>query len=269
MNPKDSESAASERKRWESVIEPLLRAPAEALWRLHSDAVNAELLTRWLRGSVCSRLLKTDLFDEAMGEGLYPLLATHARNVAALDFARPVLAAAVSRYPNLLAAVSDVRRLPFAGGTFDVVVSNSTLDHFETREEILTALRELHRVLNRGGWLLLTLDNPLNPLVAVRNALPFRLLHRLGLVPYPTGATCGPLRLRRILRDEGFEVHETVALLHCPRVLAVARARRLQRQGTPESRAHFLRRLWRWEFLARLPTRFLTGYFVGVSARKP
>jgi SAM-dependent methyltransferase len=203
-----------------------------------------------------------------MGEGLYPLLATRARNVAGLDLARPVLAAAVSRYPNLLAVASDVRQLPFAGETFHVVVSNSTLDHFETRKEILTALRELHRVLCRGGWLLLTMDNPVNPLVAVRNALPFRLLHRLGMAAYPTGATFGPLQLGRILRAEGFEVHETVALLHCPRVLAVAIARRLQRHGTAESRAHFLRRLLRWEFLARWPTRFLTGYFVGVSARK-
>jgi SAM-dependent methyltransferase len=164
--------------------------------------------------------------------------------------------------------VGDVRQLPFAGGTFDVVISNSTLDHFESRKEIVKALRELQRVLCRGGWLLLTMDNPVNPLVAMRNALPFRVLHRLGLVPYPMGATCGPRHLRRILRSEGFEVYETVALLHCPRVLAVAKARRLQQQGTAESRARFLRRLMRWERLARLPTRFLTGYFVGVSARK-
>ena len=268
MNPKDSEFAASERRRWESIIAPLLNTPAEALWRIHSDAVNAALLARWLPESVCLRLLKTDLFDEAMGEGLYPLLATRARNVAALDLARPVVAAAVSRYPNLLAAVGDVRQLPFAGGIFDVIISNSTLDHFERREEIVTVLRELHRVLNLGGRLLLTMDNPINPLVAVRNALPFRFLQRLGLAAYPTGATCGPLQLGRMLRAEGFEVHETVALLHCPRVLAVAMARRLQQQGTAESRAHFLRRLLRWEHLARLPTRFLTGYFVGVSARK-
>jgi SAM-dependent methyltransferase len=268
LNPQDSEFAASERQSWERVIEPLLSAPAEGLWRIHSDAVNVALLARWLPEGVCQRLLKTDLFDEAMGDGLYPLLATRARNVAALDFARPVLAAAAARYPNLLAAVGDVRRLPFAGGTFDVVVSNSTLDHFQTRKEILTVLRELHRVLCRDGWLLLTMDNPVNPLVAARNVLPFRLLHRLGLVPYPTGATCGPLRLGRILRAEGFEVYETVALLHCPRALAVAKARRLQQQGTAESRARFLRRLLRWEWLARLPTRYLTGYFVGVSARK-
>jgi hypothetical protein len=48
----------------------LLNAPAETLWREHSDAVNGALLVRWLARESCGLLLKTDLFDEAMGEGL-------------------------------------------------------------------------------------------------------------------------------------------------------------------------------------------------------
>lgn len=254
---------------WETAVRPLLDAPAEALWRAHSDSVNAALLARWLPHGPCRILLKTDLFDEAMGEGLYPLLAMRANRVAALDLAPSVLAAAVARYPQLLAVTADVRRLPFGSETLEIVVSNSTLDHFGTRHEITAALRELYRVLRRGGRLLLTMDNPANPVVALRNALPFRLLWRLGLVSYPVGATCGPRRLTRLLREVGFEVQEVVALLHCPRVLAVPIARRLQRHGTAAKRARFLRNLQGWERLASLPTRYLTGYFVGVDARKP
>ena len=254
---------------WETLVGPLLKAPAETLWREHSDAVNAALLVRWLGRESCGLLLKTDLFDEAMGEGLYPLLARHADYVAALDLAPSVLAAAVARYPQLLAVAADVRRLPFASESLQIVVSNSTLDHFASRQDIACALREVHRVLCRGGRLLLTMDNLANPLVALRNALPFRLLRRLGLVSYPAGATCRPRQLTRLLRQTGFEVGETVALLHCPRVLMVARARRLQRHGTAADRARFLRRLRRWEKLAQLPTRYVTGSFVGVDARKP
>ena len=62
---------------------------------------------------------------------------------------------------------------------------------------------------------------------------------------------------------------ETVALLHCPRALSVALARRCERRGTPEAAARFLRTALRWERLARWPTRYLTGYFVGIHARKP
>ena len=254
---------------WDTAVRPLLEAPAEALWRSHSDAVNAALLERWLPREACPILLKTDLFDEAAGEGLYPLLARHAHRVAALDRAPSVLAAAVARYPQLLAVAADVRQLPFGSETLDIIVSNSTLDHFASRREITTALKELYRVLGRGGRLLLTMDNLANPVVALRNGLPFKLLRRLGLVAYPVGVTYRPRRLTRLLREIGFEVRETTALLHCPRVLAVPIARRLQRRGATANKTRFLRRLRRWERLSSLPTRYLTGYFVGVDARKP
>jgi SAM-dependent methyltransferase len=256
-------------RRWDSALEPLLDEPAGGLWRLHSDATNASLFERWLPPQPCANLLKTDLFDEAMGSGLYPLLTAHARRVAAIDVAPTVLAAATMRYPALLAATADVRRLPFASGSFDVVVSNSTLDHFDTRDEIFASLRGFHRILRPGGRLLLTMDNLANPAVALRNALPYALLRRLNLVAYPLGATAGPRRLRRMLNHVGFDVLETVALLHCPRALSVALARRCERRGTAEAKARFLRMAARWERLARWPTRYLTGYFVGIDARKP
>ncbi len=256
-----------ERERWERAVAPLLAAGDETLWRAHCDAVNAQWLERRLPATAWARLLKTDLWDEAAGEGLYRLLAAHAGSIAGIDFVPSVLAAAGARHPRLLGVLADVRRLPFEDGAFDAVVSTSTLDHFAAHDDIAVALRELHRVLGRGGRLLLTLDNRANPAIAARNALPYALLHRAGLVPYPVGATCGPRRLRRMVEHSGFEVLETTALLHCPRVLAVAAARRLQRAGAAAG-ARFLARLRGWEALARLPTRYLTGYFTAVDARK-
>jgi ubiquinone/menaquinone biosynthesis C-methylase UbiE len=179
-----------------------------------------------------------------------------------------VLSAAVARYPALDAVLADVRRLPFGAATFSAIVSTSTLDHFRTLDDVLAALQELARVLEPGGSLLLTLDNGANPVVALRNALPYALLHRAGLVPYPVGATCGPRHLCKLLAEAGFDVLDATALLHCPRVLAVASARRLQRNADAGAGARYLARLQRWEALARWPTRFLTGYFIGVHARK-
>ena len=175
--------SSGEPLRWESALEPLLAAPSGGLWRAHSDAVNAALVARWLPWQDGANVLKTDLFDEAMGDGLFPLLSTRAARVAALDIAPSVLAAATARYPALLAVVADVRQLPFGRGVFDAVVSNSTLDHFDTRDQIVESLRGLHRALRSGGRLLLTMDNLANPAVALRNALPARLLHRFKLVP--------------------------------------------------------------------------------------
>ena len=224
------------------------------------------MFAAWWPARRVERALKTDLFDEAVGEGLYALLASRARCVIGIDIAEATLRAARTRLSGQPVLGADVRQLPFADGVFDVVVSNSTLDHFETEAELAASLGELRRVLRPGGELLLTLDNPLNPLVALRNALPFALLHGLGLTPYRVGVTCDPRRLRQLLEHAGFAAGEFAAVLHCPRVWAVKRAATVQVCGDAAGEQRFLRGLMKWERLGRWSTRWLTGYFVAVKA---
>jgi ubiquinone/menaquinone biosynthesis C-methylase UbiE len=162
---------------------------------------------------------------------------------------------------------ADVRHLPFANNMFDVIVSNSTLDHFKSLDEIVASLHELYRVLQVGGQLLLTLDNLANPIIALRNALPFALLNHLGIVPYYVGATCGPYLMQRTLQQVGFEVLEVSTVMHCPRVFAIAMARLLE-HAKPETQRCFLSFLMAFEYLSSWPTRFLTGHFVAVRAIK-
>lgn len=248
-----------ETRYWESVATEWRAAHPDPLWRTHGDAVNWRLLDRWLPEKPVGRLLKTDLFDEAVSPGLYPLLATRARVVVGMDLSGITVRVARLRYPALMAAGADARQLPFADGSFDIIVSDSTLDHFHTEAELIASLRELHRVLRPDGELLLTLDNRANPVIALRNALPFHWLHRVGLVPYYVGATCGPRGLRRLAAHAGWEIGEMAAILHCPRVLAVKVARLIQ---SPAAQQRFLRWLLGFEQLACWPTRYLTGYFV-------
>jgi SAM-dependent methyltransferase len=263
------ESASDERQHyWNEATKLLLERQLDSLWRAHSDAVNIALIGRWLPGNSAQFLLKTDLFDEALGQGLYPLLALRARRVVGVDLARPILKTATSRYPEMLATGADVRQLPFADGIFDVIVSNSTLDHFDSLDDMTASLRELQRVLRPGGVLLLTIDNRANPMIWLRNALPFRLLDRLRLVPYHLGSTCGPRRLRRILVRLGVEVLEMKALLHCPRIFAVNLARILEKRTNCAIQQRFLRQLMYFERLSDWPTRFLTGYYIAVLARR-
>ena len=253
---------------WETVGERSNGSHRQTLWRVHSDAVNGAWLARRLSGASIERLLKTDLFDEARAAGLYPLLVARARTVVGIDLATSTVRAACARYSRLPGVGADVRALPFTSGAFDAVVSNSTLDHFGRVGDIATALEELHRVLRPGGQLLLTLDNSANPAVALRNALPFRPLNALGIVPCRVGVTCGPRRLQRAVQDAGFEVLEVDAILHCPRMLAVAAAALLDRFGSSRAQQRYLRGLMPFEQLAGWPTRFLTGYFTAIAARK-
>jgi SAM-dependent methyltransferase len=252
---------------WDLVAHDWAATQPHRLWREYSDRLNATLFERWLPQDKVERLLKTDLFDEATGDkGLFPLLAAKARAVIGVDISLRTLHRAHARHGALRAVGADVCNLPFADHAFEVVVSNSTLDHMESLADLAKGLAELHRVLKRGGQLLLTLDNLSNPAVALRNALPQRLLTALHLVPYYVGATCGPRRLVGMLREAGFAAEQTEAVMHCPRVLAVLAAHGLDRLGGPASKARFLDHLLAWERLSHLPTRFFTGYLIAVKA---
>ena len=243
-----------------------LDRPHYRLWREHSDTVNLALIARWLDGSAGGRALKTDLFDEAVGRGLCADSRALVPGLLGIDLSLGVALRARAGTPGLVTTAADVRSLPFADGAFATVLSISTLDHFESTAEITASLREIRRVLRPGGMLLLTLDNPTNPKIRLRNALPWAVLQRTGVVPYFVGKSVGRARLRRELVTAGFTVLEVGAIVHCPRVLAVT-ASRLPIFASPRARGRLLAVLERFEALERWPTRFLTAHFTAVLAR--
>lgn len=154
-------------------------------------------------------------------------------------------------------AASDVRRLPFADGVFDGILSTSTLDHFDGVGEIHRSLIELRRVLRCGGQLVLTLDNPANPMVSLRNALPRSVAARTGLVPFAVGATLDAAAGRDAAEDAGFAVEAVEHLLHVPHVIGTRLAR-----WAPYAR-HVMPR---FDALARTRVAPRTGHFVAIHA---
>ena len=254
---------------WQEVGERWQVTRLQRLWRRHNDRVIGDLLSRWLAGRRFHRVLKTDLFEEAGGQGLEGVLARHGDCVVGIDLSHATAGSAHHRHSRFSVVKSDVRRLPFAAASFDLIISTSTLDHFDTLDELQSSLSELHRILRPGGELLLTLDNPENPVVRLRNALPFTWLHRTGVVPYYVGVTCGRRELSSRMRRAGLAVEEIAAVLHCPRAPAIALTRWIE--NAPLLRAGeqtLLVGLRAWELLALLSTRFFTGYYVAVRARK-
>ena len=251
---------------WNASFEEWQPGAGHTILRAYSDAVNRRLLGRWLPAST-GRILKTDLFDEAVGTGLVGFLLERAAHVSGIDVAPSVVAAAREAHPQLDAVPADVRALPFPDGAFDVVVSTSTLDHFDSEAEIEQALQELSRVLRPGGSLIVSLDNASNPLVALRNALPHRLLRRAGLVPYPTGRTCGLNELCRLVERAGLEVEDTDAIMHVPRL--VVRAAGPSVAGNPARMDGLVSRLVEVEPPLQIPLRTVTGQFVAVRATRP
>ena len=255
------------REYWDDVGRRWLAERPDSVWHRCSDAIHARWLDRVAADFKGGRVLKTDLFNEAIGCGLAEWLERRGSRVLGCDLARSTAAGAAIRHASIAAVAADVRRLPFPSGKFDGVLSDSTLDHFERESDIQAALCELRRVLCPDGILLLTMDNPRNPLVWLRNLRP-TFWSRVGLVPYMVGATCSLGRLERLLVVAGFAVEARGAIMHSPRVILVPLCRWLERRGArAEAPPWLLRWLLRIERLGSLPSRTLTGHFVAVRAR--
>jgi SAM-dependent methyltransferase len=223
-----------------------------------------ELVAKWA-DKPAGRLLKTDLFEEANGPDQLLFDLRHGCDLAiGFDSDLKIVERASLRSPDgqgICFLAGDARALPLKTGCIDVVVSSSTLDHFEEKNDFTVALRELARVLRPGGVLILTLDNPLNPLYWPLRWLSFAGPFRLGYTPFP-GA------LRKQLYLAGLEVIGSASLLHNPRMVStllfLTIRRILGRRGDAVIRAS----LRCFALLGGLPTRRFTCCFYGVGARK-
>lgn len=265
---KPKKRSASVTAEWNRHGDDFLVKHQQHLWREHSDAVNAELLEAWLPPGRSRRVLKTDLFDEAVTDGLRKILLRRGDVVIGIDVSTRILQAVGSNPGPLSCLGADVRALPLGTETIDAVVSLSTLDHFATIDDIEQSLTELYRVLVPGGTLILTLDNLANPVINIRNKLPYRVTHAAGLVPYPVGKTEGPIRISRLVENAGFDIHDVTAIMHAPRVVAIPMLSAVARFTKGRFPAAVSRALHGFELLKSTRTRFLTGHFTAIRATR-
>jgi SAM-dependent methyltransferase len=257
-----------EQTHWDQMGDQQLGGLSIPLWRCFCDQLHRKLLRDWTCDRRFRAALKTDLFDEAVGEGLAGFLLDCSDRVEGIDVSAAVVQRAAARHPRLMARVSDVRRLSaFPSESFDLVVSNSTLDHFVDGRDLGVALGELARVLTPGGLLFVTLDNPQNPVVSVRNRWSSMKAKPGRLIPYFMGHTVSMSELQQMLGGLELEVERAVFLMHVPRLVFLHGSRLFSpawRSG--RSLLWFMHAL---EVLNYLPTRAWTGHFCGVLARKP
>jgi SAM-dependent methyltransferase len=270
-----SSSSVSERY-WGDVASRWSGPHPFRVWREFTDLHQWGMVASWLGRGPAEwsgdrrpvQLLKTDLFDEIAGRGIAPRLLASGVDVTSIDVCQHAVETARARNPGLKAVMADVRRLPFADGSFDAVYSGSTLDHFDSENDIHAAISELRRVLRPGGRLLLTMDNAANPIIRIRNGPLLQVLRMAHVVPYHVGITFTPAALREAVTRSGFEVIEMVAVMHCPRVLAVALSRLLSVMPRPMHNGYF-HCLSACERLDRLPTRWQTGHYIAIEGTVP
>ncbi len=259
---------------WDTIVRKSCNGTHEDLWRAHMKEVYEGLMNRWLNDSNGGLTLKTDLYDEAISTyNLISLFGNKCERIIGTDASFEVALNAKRRLDKELngrhnAVLSDVRNLSFKPDSFDQIISNSTLDHFSNKKDITASLKEIWSILKPGGVLIITLDNPSNPVVYLRNSLSYRLLKFFGIIPFYMGVTVSQHELIRILESNGFSVHDSTYIDHSPRIFAIRIGHILEKIGSKKIKICFLRLLRIFELLERLSTRYLTGYFVAVKAVK-
>ncbi len=121
---------------WESLAEARLPSFEIPLWRTYCDRIHQAWILRRTGPIRFARTLKTDLFEEALGNGLADDLLRSSEHVVGIDVSPSIVSRASLRHPALQARIADTRALPFPDQSFDRIVSISTLDHFESRAEL-------------------------------------------------------------------------------------------------------------------------------------
>jgi SAM-dependent methyltransferase len=222
------------------------------------------LISEWSGGRRFRRALKTDLFDEAVGDGCFGALAAVSAEVHGIDISGLLVETVSRKTKGFQVGIGDVRRLKFPDASFDFLFSDSTLDHFETEGEIEQSISGFARILEVGGCLLITLDNPMNPVVGVRNFLPQRATGAIGLVPYFMGKTLSMRGLADLLERSVFSVRQRRHAMHAPRLVALHLCRLLD--ASRLSGRFALRVMIAMEAMGSLPTAAITGYYSALLA---
>ncbi len=224
------------------------------------------LIERWGGIPAGGPVLKTDLFEEALGPDAFLVdMANRGALAVGMDVSALISRHARQRDADRRACyvVADARRLPFADGAFALAVSPSTLDHFADASDLGRSLRELARVLNAQGQLVVTLDNRQNifdPLL--------RLAARLGRAPYYIGRSYSARELRAELEAAGLAVLDATAILHNPRLVATAAVAIANRLGWPPLVSLVRRALRAAQRLEGMRWRYRTGSFVAARAAR-
>jgi SAM-dependent methyltransferase len=144
------------------------------------------------------------VLDAGCGEG-YGAAAIRrvATSVTAFDYDAAVVAHVAATYPDVEAVRGDLQRMPFADGTFEVVVHLQTIEHLHDQPGFL---RECARVLRPSGTLVVTTPN----------RLTFSPGRETPLNPFHT-RELSPGELRDLLSEE-FAVTRMLGIRHGRRI---------------------------------------------------
>lgn len=154
------------------------------------------------------------VLDIGCGSGLFCQMAMRlGARVSGLDASQPLLEIARQRTPQGDFRLGEMEELPYAGGTFDVVVGCNS---FQFAADPVNALVEARRVARPGGWLVIAVFGKPEETQATAYFTALSLL-----LPPPAPGAPGPFALsidgalERLVAQAGMEPG-TVEPIDCP-----------------------------------------------------
>lgn len=203
-------------RHWDAVADkvsgPLLQEDVADYYR----QAHLEMINTWAGDLKGKKVLKTDLYEDAFGSQhfLYRL-AQQGADVFGMDISPKMLFRARQRIAGEgrlfdRGVACDVLRASFKDDVFDLIISNSTLDHLSV-VEARSALVELRRVLKPGGLLILTLDNRHNPFFYYGGYLVQKFF---GISKFYLDKCYTLDEARRLAEESRFKVEEAAPLIH-------------------------------------------------------
>ncbi|HVT42877.1 MAG TPA: class I SAM-dependent methyltransferase [Thermoanaerobaculia bacterium] len=178
------------------------------------------LLQRELGPLAGKKVLKLDLWNEAINTRILNWMEEQGAEVYGLDLSHQVTSRAKgnSRVEgNHLHLVNgDIREVPFASESFDVVYTMGTIEHIA---EYRHAIGEVHRVLKPGGTAIIGVpykwDLFLRPLLVA-------VLDLFGKYPYSPEKSFSAGGLRKDIEGSGLTVVKRTGILTIPGILRMA-----------------------------------------------
>lgn len=202
---------------WDSVAEDMQEYHLDRDIAIYKRYEHIKIIKEWGSGLKGKRILKTDLFEEAFGDDhfLFWLLG-ESRDTFGMDISHKIASRAKSRsegfnteFKNCIA--SDIRNSAFKDESFDLIISNSTLDNLASCD-VQKALSELRRILKPEGIFILTLDNAHNPLYV----LSYCIEKLLNTNKYYQSKCYSVKEAVRLAKQNNFIVQDITAIMHIP-----------------------------------------------------
>lgn len=166
-------------------------------WESPAGKIRWRRRTAMLSGHIVPTMRVLEL---GCGAGYYTKeLARTGAEICAIDISPDLLTLAARSVtdPRVTFMQANAYAMEFADESFDSVVGSSVLHHLDVEP----AIREIFRVLKKGGSMVFTEPNMLNPQIMLQKNIPW-LKKRLGDSPDETAFFKWPLQ--RLLGSTGF-----------------------------------------------------------------